>query len=856
MAEAIREEVVFPRPSIAEIQLTWKGIFSDPLISPSRLKATALTKNGLGEAAADGGIILRSVYWRLYHNLLPPPSSPNLFSGSVSIAREAYNSLRRRYLIAPDGRWASDCTGSETHLAPTSSSSSRSAQVSGSHSAQGDGWDPLSLDSSSPWKTWFAYVDLRSTISQDVERTFPDIPYFQLERVRKSLVTSLFLFSILNPDVGYRQGMHELLACCFLAVDRDSLSSEDRIENDMQTEAMWDTLDRNFVEHDSFQLFQAIMKGAKEFYEWRAEEGPIKSRTPNAPPAPIITRCNNIHTSLLRRIDPQLWERLETEGVEAQIWAIRWIRLIFTREIPFPSAMRIWDGIFAEDPGLGIMDFICVAMLLLIRNELIEADYPTLLTQLLHYPSPSGIYPFEPSLILSQALFLRDNISPTAGVEVVLQNQDLLSVKVNPSDRVAEDHPVPRRGRGGISYRGSARGGRGRAGMGGLAQGLFERAQAAGLDKAFMTTVADLRKNLPDSATAYSYLPNLPFSPGTPSKENGSFSSIPSSSAALPRSFLTSPSATYFQQPQAVPQAAALPQEQAIRPKIGGRPSADSIGTEQSLKDAELEMAELRLAMVGMGKAMSEWLLALQPSIERDTGESEKENAWKGLERVKDGLLDAAGKETDQIVREWGWGLETSSSRAGTPAPDPEPYHPAESLVLTDNHAQTNDVGQNEKGTLEFEDNTTPTLPSHSIMSTQPAFPSPSISTTTSSFRLNNDASSSVLPRNPTSTIQNPDKSNLTLSSARSTPSAGLFRTPTEPNTAPLPPRPLSASPINQYTTTAVNSSQRQDPSANKRTTDGDRVNGDPLAGLGVTNRDTKDRRSGGVDPLLGVGVR
>jgi TBC1 domain family protein 5 len=47
----------------------------------------------------------------------------------------------------------------------------------------------------------------------------------------------------------------------------------------------------------------------------------------------------------------------------------RWLRLIFTRELPFPLALRIWDGVFSEDPGLGILDFICVAMLLLIRNE-------------------------------------------------------------------------------------------------------------------------------------------------------------------------------------------------------------------------------------------------------------------------------------------------------------------------------------------------------------------------------------------------------------------------------------------------------------------------------------------------------
>ncbi len=47
----------------------------------------------------------------------------------------------------------------------------------------------------------------------------------------------------------------------------------------------------------------------------------------------------------------------------------RWIRLVFTREVPFGLALQLWDGIFAEDPSLEIVDFVCIAMLLLIRNE-------------------------------------------------------------------------------------------------------------------------------------------------------------------------------------------------------------------------------------------------------------------------------------------------------------------------------------------------------------------------------------------------------------------------------------------------------------------------------------------------------
>lgn len=40
-------------------------------------------------------------------------------------------------------------------------------------------------------------------------------------------------------------------------------------------EAMQTTLNRRYVEHDAFAMFAEIMKSAKAFYEWRAEETPV-----------------------------------------------------------------------------------------------------------------------------------------------------------------------------------------------------------------------------------------------------------------------------------------------------------------------------------------------------------------------------------------------------------------------------------------------------------------------------------------------------------------------------------------------------------------------------------------------------
>jgi TBC1 domain family protein 5 len=75
--------------------------------------------------------------------------------------------------------------------------------------------------------------------------------------------------------------MHELLAVCFWAIDRDSLlppnndGLQSPLARDTTDDAMRATLDRRYIEHDAYSLFAETMKSAKTFYEWRAEEVPV-----------------------------------------------------------------------------------------------------------------------------------------------------------------------------------------------------------------------------------------------------------------------------------------------------------------------------------------------------------------------------------------------------------------------------------------------------------------------------------------------------------------------------------------------------------------------------------------------------
>jgi len=42
----------------------------------------------------------------------------------------------------------------------------------------------------------------------------------------------------------------------------------------------------------------------------------------------------------------------------------KWIRLLFGREFGFDEVLEMWDVIFAEDPTLEIVDFVCLVMII------------------------------------------------------------------------------------------------------------------------------------------------------------------------------------------------------------------------------------------------------------------------------------------------------------------------------------------------------------------------------------------------------------------------------------------------------------------------------------------------------------
>ncbi|PCH38432.1 RabGAP/TBC [Wolfiporia cocos MD-104 SS10] len=533
------------RPDVKEIKDAYDYLFNSSH-SLTKIKDAALGGRLFRAKGDSPGVAGRSLAWKLFLVQGEPLQTP---ADVISVSPlEALRALRKEYvdlllerMRAPDGSYEDGL------IVPGTGAQPPRVERSGQNLERNN---PLSLDDENPWREWFASVELRKTISQDVERTFPDIGYFRDTEVQTQLTHILYVYSVMHPDVGYRQGMHELLAPLYYAIDYDSI---DEASAPREDPAVKEFCARAWVAADAWALFSAVMRGVGRWYEWQETRSAVE-RTPlpshvqlsasgaGVKPyvAPIVGACNRIQSTYLKMVDPELWKSMQSAGIEPQIYGIRWLRLLFTREFDMHDSMLVWDGLFACDPTFDLAQWICVAMLLRIRNKLIPSDYSEQLTFLLRYPSNplSSSTPDPPTihharLLLRQALTLQMSPSPATGVSVIHENRNLLDIPVEvPAPAPPPPRRVTRGGQRGQSFSnasgpsspglpGSSGGSAGRSSHSrqqstpmGLpeffANRLLEKGESLGINKTVMNAMSELKRNLPDIATSLGRLPLTP----------------------------------------------------------------------------------------------------------------------------------------------------------------------------------------------------------------------------------------------------------------------------------------------------------------------------------------------------------
>jgi len=169
------------------------------------------------------------------------------------------------------------------------------------------------------------------------------------------------MYAKLNPGVGYVQGMNELLGPIYYV-----FATDPRVE--------W----RAHAEADAFFCFTQLMSEVMNNFIKTLDHSAVGVKGHMA----TLNR-------LLRTKDPQLWAHLEHLKIDPQFYSFRWLTLLLSQEFELPDVLRLWDTLLADAQRFSHLHYVCIAMMIAVRDTLLAADFATALRLLQAYPPSS-----------------------------------------------------------------------------------------------------------------------------------------------------------------------------------------------------------------------------------------------------------------------------------------------------------------------------------------------------------------------------------------------------------------------------------------------------------------------------------
>ncbi|EPY83303.1 TBC1 domain family member 13 [Camelus ferus] len=167
----------------------------------------------------------------------------------------------------------------------------------------------------------------------------------------------LFIYAKLNPGIAYVQGMNEIVGPLYYTFATDPNSE-------------W----KEHAEADTFFCFTNLMAEIRDNF--------IKSLDDSQ--CGITYKMEKVYSTLKDK-DMELYMKLQEQNIKPQFFAFRWLTLLLSQEFLLPDVIRIWDSLFADDNRFEFLLVVCCAMLILIREQLLEGDF-TVNMRLLQVP--------------------------------------------------------------------------------------------------------------------------------------------------------------------------------------------------------------------------------------------------------------------------------------------------------------------------------------------------------------------------------------------------------------------------------------------------------------------------------------
>ena len=267
-------------------------------------------------------------------------------------------------------------------------------------------------------------------INLDLERTHQSLELFRTTKTKNILSNVLFIYAKEYwGDVPYGQGMNELVSMLYICMYPFYFNNPESKKEKITKEKIYKYLndvekyykelylffhDEDHIQSDLYYLFESLnKKSVNDLYQrldikntdpsynlYELFPDIIKDHSDEERTNHLNLRAYSIFKEKLKLIDKKLFSHLKRTNVKCNYYMHRWLKCIFSREFEINDVLSLWDKIFFYEfdsrkkykYSLIYIDFICVAMLINIRYELIKKDDESdCYTIIFHYPKLENI---------------------------------------------------------------------------------------------------------------------------------------------------------------------------------------------------------------------------------------------------------------------------------------------------------------------------------------------------------------------------------------------------------------------------------------------------------------------------------
>ena len=191
-------------------------------------------------------------------------------------------------------------------------------------------------------------------INKDLPRTRPEINFFKEKSKFNKNETNydilrriLFFLSKRNGDLGYVQGMNEIVAIIYYIYSLD--------EN---------VYIKPFIESDTFYSFELLMEEIRPIF---------MIHNINYSQLFITTQIKQIN-DILQEVSPDLLNYFKEKSLVMDVFLMRWLLVLFAQEFTFESSISFWDRLFTQKNKMKFICYISAAILFINKKKLMKME--------------------------------------------------------------------------------------------------------------------------------------------------------------------------------------------------------------------------------------------------------------------------------------------------------------------------------------------------------------------------------------------------------------------------------------------------------------------------------------------------